>query len=106
MKICGFETKYLSLEEAKEDKELSYFYSKFKDKKGIGKASLPIEVLLSEEWEKNKEVRKRELLPPPQGSGFTQKLSAMTNPIEKIPFREEGVSAPSKSKAIDSNVIE
>lgn len=57
-----FDVKSMPIEQAKEDEELSKFYEKFQDKKILGRAVLSREILLSLEWNKIKEERKKELL--------------------------------------------
>lgn len=56
-----FDVRSLKTEKAKSDAELSKFCEMFKDKKYIGRALLGREVLLSEEWNAKKDLRKSEL---------------------------------------------
>jgi len=58
-----FDVKVMSLEEAKDDHELGYFYETFKDSNlgKLGRAQISREKLLSQEWEELKEERKKEL---------------------------------------------
>ncbi len=57
----GFDVRSMKIEKAKVDAELSKFCETFKDKKYIGRARLGREILLSEEWEAKKDLRKSEL---------------------------------------------
>ncbi|MDO4282273.1 MAG: hypothetical protein Q4D02_01435 [Clostridia bacterium] len=58
----GFDVKTMGIEQAKNDSELSKFYPMFKDKNSLGRAVLSREVLFSDEWNKQKDERKKELL--------------------------------------------
>ena len=74
-KNLGFDVKTMAFEEAKRDKELAYFYKRFKRKskgkkyKYLGKAKIPAEVLVSDEWEQQISLRKKELLEKLEGLG-------------------------------------
>ncbi len=57
----GFSTKSMKIEEAKHDKDLSYFYDMFKNSRKLGRAMISKEKLESDEWEQLVIARKKEL---------------------------------------------
>lgn len=80
----GFAVKTMKAEEAKNDSELKKFYDRFKDKKHIGSAILPVQILLSEKWNKLKDERKKELQSQLEGKSTKRVSKEEIQGLEKI----------------------
>ena len=101
-KEIGFDVKTLPMEEAKQDEELKRFTKRFAEQRKLGRANLPREVLMSEEWEANKAAIKTKLQPTLVGS-----LQVMTGTDEQVVEINEGIENRAKEpKEVKPEVIE
>ncbi|MBR6614012.1 MAG: hypothetical protein IKK84_04520 [Clostridia bacterium] len=82
-KELGFDVKTLPMEQAKEDKELSKFTGRFDGAQKLGRANLPKDELMTEEWEHRKDEVKSKLSPSKEG-GIIETLQTMTNTDQEI----------------------
>ncbi len=101
-KELNFDVKVLKMEEAKTDEELKRFTERFEGQIKLGRANLPREILMSEEWEASKEALKSKLQPT-----LSDSLVGLTNTDAQIVEANESIETRTKEpKEVKPTVIE
>ncbi len=105
-KELGFDVKTLPVEQAKEDTELAKFVGRFDGAQKLGRANLPKEELMTEEWEQRKDELKAKLMQT-RGQELIETLQTMTNTDQEIVQAADEIDARTpETREVRTEVIE